>query len=374
MCFGESGMCCDGEELVTEGPWRSQALIICHYWNSLCLVFGFGLSQCICDFFPFLCHYCVTIFKHWANRQFYPVTRNSVITQGTRPREGPGEPLPPLSPTTSAPSTPSPCASRTHKAAAPSSLLSIFPKTSPDPPVTHPGEASLATWTLQPFSGNRHNKWKNKPKVHAFVCVYFNLMKSDQGKKTSWQLSYQILHGCNNGRYHVSKSCLPWWLWCFGALVPRGATAKWRCPGSFSFKVTRFRLGLGCSDGDSVTPIMPCTMRAQIVPVSHKHWILILTLAPGELLQHQKVIRGWSTQTMTPKGLGLNPWSVLASVWPGSDLNSLCAIISHLGNEVTVPCAPFTCKVGLKLVISCCAMLSHSKLCPILCDPQRVNE
>ena len=120
--------------------------------------------------------------------------------------------------------------------------------------------------------------------------MYFNFMKSNQDKKQH-DKQHDKQHGYNNGQYHVSMSK---WLWSFfGALVPRGATAKGRGPsGDFSFKVTRCRLlGLGHSFGDTVTPSILCTVCAQSVLESHKHCLLILTLAAWELLRHQRSFR-----------------------------------------------------------------------------------
>ena len=63
----------------------------------------------------------------------------------------------------------------------------------------------------------------------------------------------------------------------------------------------------------------------------------------------------WSTQTMTPKGLGLNPGSVLASMWPQAVMWTPHAIISSSVQwSHSARCSVY-CKVGSKLVISCCA-------------------
>ena len=136
---------------------------------------------------------------------------------------------------------------------------------------------------------------------------------------------------------------LRWWLWCFlWGTGPKRTPSRMKVLVS-SFKVTRFRLiGLGCSDDDRVTPIMPWTVHVQIVLMSHKHCLLILTLTPWELLQHRRGI-GWRVKRTDsdhhhppphPEGLGLKPESLLAS---GSDLNSAPSF-PLLGNEVTEPC------------------------------------
>ena len=136
---------------------------------------------------------------------------------------------------------------------------------------------------------------------------------------------------------------LRWWLWCFlWGTGPKRTPSQMKVLVSFSFKVTRFRLiGLGCSDGHRVTPIMPWTVHVEIVLMSHKHCLLILILTPWELLQHQRGI-GWrltrtdSDHPPDPEGLGLKPESLLASVWPQEAIWTLR--LPLLGNEVTEAC------------------------------------
>lgn len=147
--------------------------------------------------------------------------------------------------------------------------------------------------------------------------------------------------GCNNDQQHISKSfpemvvmVLPLGQWPQEDLL-----ANVKVLVSF-FKVTRFdhwfgmfwwwqgdthhALNCACSDSTSVSQALP--------PDPHIN-------PPWELLQHQRGI-GWrvkhtdSDRPPQPEGLGLNPESLLASVWPQEAIWTLHLHFLFI-NEVT---------------------------------------
>ena len=153
-------------------------------------------------------------------------------------------------------------------------------------------------------------------------------MKSNQGKKhhDNWAIKFCMVVIMVNTTY-LSLS-LKWWLWCFlWGTGSKRSHCQMKVPRVLLFQSHQIQTqqfgtfwGWQCDTHHALHHV------SQIVPVSHKHWILILTLTPWELFQHQKVIR-WRVKHTDhdSQGSGIEPWICISiRVTSGSDLNSLC--------------------------------------------------
>ena len=158
MCFGEqapavTGRTCDRGSL-KESAFLNHPLIL--KFSACFLDLGY-LSVYV--FFPLLCHYCVTIFQTLGKQTVLPWNKEFCYYSGSKAQGASRG----ASPTT----VPNPISSFHPKSLClqgalcgqlPISSISIFPKTMVlTLPVTHPGAASFATWTLYFLFHNRHN-------------------------------------------------------------------------------------------------------------------------------------------------------------------------------------------------------------------------
>ena len=173
---------------------------------------------------------------------------------------------------------------------------------------------------------NRHKKCKNIQK--SPLSLYFNFMKSNQGKKQHGNRAVKFSTDCSNSPHHISKSfpemVATVLLWSTGS--------KWnyrqtKVPRSFSFRVTRFRpIGLGCSCGDSVTPSKTYTGCAQLCSSVSQ------ALPPALDINPMRTAATPQRQRVEGNACRLWPswaWmSILVSVWPQATIGTLCAIIS----------------------------------------------
>ena len=199
------------EELVTEGPHKSisvplSSMVSKSSAENLAWFLFLDLGYFMCYFY-IMSLFCKSFSNHWANRQFDSVTRNSAITQVQDPG-GSGQPLRSLSPQPhQLPGLLSLHAFSAHTAGSSPSLPSAPPPRSwpwPSLPHTLGLPALLLEFCTFYFIIDAINKRKTQKSV--FVCMFFNFMKSDQGKRQHDNQAIKFSPGCNNDQQHLSKS------------------------------------------------------------------------------------------------------------------------------------------------------------------------